>query len=180
MTSPDLVDYYFFFFFYIPPFFLPFGYCVFLYKTWLSPWVAGSAVFRWMRGVSLISMSHSVAFSGAFPFFLSAAVRNNLEAEGRGQRKRIRDLAYFSFSVLVFVFVIQFLEMGWGLKGKDWLVRYPRRRGVGPFFCLSPCLFCVRYLEWFRLGQSVHRSLTKISLSYIHQCTRARRTTNED
>ena len=71
----------------------------------------------------LIWVSRSAAFSGAFPFFLSTMVRNNLEAEGRGLKKANAGTSLF-FVYCVSVSVCNPVPGNRvGVKGKSWLVR---------------------------------------------------------
>ena len=73
--------------------------------------------------MSLISVSRSAAFSGAFPLFSFQNGSEQSRAEGWVKESKSRTWPIFLFTVLVFVFVARFPEMGWGLKGKSWLVR---------------------------------------------------------
>ena len=73
-----------------PPLFFTFGYCVFLYEMWFSPWVTGSADPQFFVGCGESTVDIGEPLGGlfrAFPFFLSATVRHHLEAEGEGSRK---------------------------------------------------------------------------------------------
>jgi hypothetical protein len=73
--------------------------------------------------MSLISVSRSATFSGAFPFFLSTMVRNNLEAEGRGLKKANPGRSLFFVYCVSVRFRYPVPGNGVGVKGKSWLVR---------------------------------------------------------